>query len=77
VPFLSLNQQHERTEWNTKLLLHAVAAAAVAPAATTTTTTTTTLCLKKHLTFTTCYIFYIHSSTVTIFGTNVAEKVDN
>jgi len=36
--------------------------------------TTTTLCLKKRPTFTTCYNFYIHSSIVTIFGTNVAEK---
>ena len=32
---------------------------------------------KKRPTFTTCYNFYIHSSTATIFGTNVAEKVGN
>ena len=37
----------------------------------------TTLCLKKRPTFTTCYNFYIHSSIVTIFGINVAEKVGN
>jgi len=36
-----------------------------------------TLCPKKRPTFTTCYNFYIHSSIVTIFGTNVAEKVGN
>jgi len=36
-----------------------------------------TLCLKKRLTFTTCYNFYIRSSITTIFGTNVAEKVGN
>jgi len=36
-----------------------------------------TLCLKKRPTFTTCYNFYIHSLTVTIFGINVAEKVGN
>ena len=32
---------------------------------------------KKRPTFTTCYNFYIHSSIVTIFGINVAEKVGN
>jgi len=32
---------------------------------------------KKRPTFTTCYNFYIHGSIATIFGTNVAEKVDN
>jgi len=36
-----------------------------------------TLCLKKRFTCTTCYKFYIHSLIATIFGTNVAEKVDN
>ena len=36
-----------------------------------------TVSQKKRPTFTTCYIFYIHSSIVTIFGTNVAEKVGN
>jgi len=36
-----------------------------------------TLCLQKRPTFTTCYNFYKHSSIVTIFGTNVAEKVGN
>jgi len=36
-----------------------------------------TLCLKKRPTFTTCCNFYIHSSIATIFGTNVAQKVDN
>jgi len=36
-----------------------------------------TPCLKKRPTFTTCYNFYIHISIVTIFGTNVAEKVSN
>ena len=36
-----------------------------------------TLCLKKRPTLTTCYNFYIHSLTATIFGTNVAEKVGN
>ena len=30
---------------------------------------------QKRPTFTTCYNFCIHSSIVTIFGTNVAEKV--
>jgi len=32
---------------------------------------------KKRPTFTTCCYFYIHSSTSTIFGTNVAEKSGN
>jgi len=32
---------------------------------------------KKRPTFTTCYNFYMHSSIATIFGTNVAKKVDN
>jgi len=32
---------------------------------------------KKRPIFTTCYNFYIHSSTATVFGTNVAEKVGN
>jgi len=32
---------------------------------------------KKRSTFTTCDNFYIHSSIVIIFGTNVAKKVDN
>jgi len=32
---------------------------------------------KKRPTFRTCYNFYIHSWTATIFGTNVAEKVGN
>ena len=36
-----------------------------------------TLCLKKRPTFTTCYNFYIRSSIATMFGTNVAETVDN
>jgi len=36
-----------------------------------------TVSQKKRPTFTTCYNFYIHSSTATIFGTNVAEKVGN
>jgi len=36
-----------------------------------------TVSQKNHPTFTTCYNFYINSSIVTIFGTNVAEKVVN
>jgi len=36
-----------------------------------------TVSQKKRTTFTTCYNFYIHSSIVTIFGNNVAEKVGN
>ena len=36
-----------------------------------------TQCLKKRPTFTTCYNFYIHSSIATIFGTSVAQKVEN
>jgi len=37
----------------------------------------TTLCLKKRLTFTTCYNLYIHSSIATILGTSVDVKVGN
>jgi len=32
---------------------------------------------QKSPSFTTCYNFYVHSSIATVFGTNVAEKVDN
>jgi len=38
---------------------------------------TYTVSQKKRPTFTACYNFYIHSSTVTIFGINGAEKVVN